>query len=79
LRGPAKVAVVSSGMLGSINGSAIVNVVTTGAFTIPLRKKTGYTKEFAGAVGASASVGGQLRPSVMGAATVHCMSVRANK
>jgi TRAP transporter 4TM/12TM fusion protein len=66
--GPAKVAVISSGMLGSINGSAIANVVTTGAFTIPLMKKTGYSKEFAGAVEASASVGGQLLPPVMGAA-----------
>ena len=66
--GPAKVAVISSGMLGSINGSAIANVVTTGAFTIPLMKRTGYNKEFAGAVEASASVGGQLLPPVMGAA-----------
>lgn len=66
--GPAKVAVISSGLLGSINGSAIANVVTTGAFTIPLMKKTGYSKEFAGAVEASASVGGQLLPPVMGAA-----------
>ncbi len=66
--GPAKVAVISSGMLGSINGSAVANVVTTGAFTIPLMKKTGYSKDFAGAVEASASVGGQLLPPVMGAA-----------
>jgi TRAP transporter 4TM/12TM fusion protein len=66
--GPAKVSVVASGLLGSINGSAIANVVTTGAFTIPLMKKTGYSKEFAGAVEASASVGGQLLPPVMGAA-----------
>ena len=66
--GPAKVAVMSSGLLGSINGSAVANVVTTGAFTIPLMKKTGYSKEFAGAVEASASVGGQLLPPVMGAA-----------
>ena len=66
--GPAKVAVISSGLLGSINGSAVANVVTTGAFTIPLMKKTGYSKEFAGAVEASASVGGQLLPPVMGAA-----------
>ncbi|SBW00842.1 TRAP transporter, 4TM/12TM fusion protein [uncultured delta proteobacterium] len=66
--GPAKVAVLSSGLLGSINGSAVANVVTTGAFTIPLMKKTGYSKEFAGAVEASASVGGQLLPPVMGAA-----------
>ena len=66
--GPAKVAVIASGFLGSINGSAVANVVTTGAFTIPLMKKTGYSKEFAGAVEASASVGGQLLPPIMGAA-----------
>ena len=66
--GPAKVAVLASGFLGSINGSAVANVVTTGAFTIPLMKKTGYTKEFAGAVEATASVGGQLLPPIMGAA-----------
>lgn len=66
--GPAKVAVIASGFLGSINGSAVANVVTTGAFTIPLMKKTGYNKEFAGAVEATASVGGQLLPPIMGAA-----------
>ena len=66
--GPAKVSVIASGFLGSINGSAIANVVTTGAFTIPLMKKTGYSKEFAGAVESSASVGGQLLPPIMGAA-----------
>ncbi len=66
--GPAKVSVIASGFLGSINGSAIANVVTTGAFTIPLMKKTGYSKNFAGSVEASASVGGQLLPPVMGAA-----------
>lgn len=66
--GPAKVSVISSGLLGSINGSAVANVVTTGAFTIPLMKKTGYSKDFAGAVEASSSVGGQLLPPVMGAA-----------
>lgn len=66
--GPAKVAVIASGFLGSINGSAIANVVTTGAFTIPLMKKTGYSPEFAGAVESSASVGGQLLPPIMGAA-----------
>jgi len=66
--GPAKVAVVSSGLLGSINGSAVANVVTTGAFTIPLMKKIGYDKEFAGAVEAAASCGGQILPPVMGAA-----------
>ncbi|TCT18277.1 TRAP transporter 4TM/12TM fusion protein [Melghiribacillus thermohalophilus] len=66
--GPAKVAVISSGFLGSINGSAIANVVTTGAFTIPLMKKTGYHKNFAGAVESAASVGGQILPPIMGAA-----------
>jgi TRAP transporter 4TM/12TM fusion protein len=66
--GPAKVSVVSSALLGSINGSAVANVVTTGAFTIPLMKKTGYSKEFSGAVEACSSVGGQALPPVMGAA-----------
>ena len=66
--GPAKVAVLASGLLGSINGSAIANVVTTGAFTIPLMKRTGYKPNFAGAVEASASVGGQILPPIMGAA-----------
>jgi TRAP transporter 4TM/12TM fusion protein len=66
--GPAKVAVIASGFLGSINGAAVANVVTTGTFTIPLMKKTGYDKDFAGAVEASASVGGQLLPPIMGAA-----------
>ena len=66
--GPAKVAVIASGFLGSINGSAVANVVTTGAFTIPLMKKIGYSKEFAGAVESAASVGGQLLPPIMGAA-----------
>lgn len=66
--GPAKVAVIASGFLGSINGSAIANVVTTGTFTIPLMKKIGYKKDFAGAVEATASVGGQILPPIMGAA-----------
>ncbi|MBF4693098.1 TRAP transporter permease [Fusibacter ferrireducens] len=66
--GPAKVAVIASGFLGSINGSAVANVVTTGAFTIPLMKKTGYSDEFSGSVEATASVGGQLLPPIMGAA-----------
>ncbi|HEX6593789.1 MAG TPA: TRAP transporter permease [Bacillota bacterium] len=65
--GPAKVSVISSGLLGSINGSAIANVVTTGAFTIPLMRRTGYSRNFSGAVEASASVGGQILPPVMGA------------
>ncbi len=66
--GPAKVAVIASGFLGSINGSAVANVVTTGAFTIPLMKKIGYNKNFAGAVESAASVGGQILPPIMGAA-----------
>ncbi len=66
--GPAKVAVISSGFMGSINGAAVANVVGTGAFTIPLMKRVGYSKDFAGAVEASASVGGQILPPIMGAA-----------
>lgn len=66
--GPAKVAVLSSGFMGSINGSAIANVVSTGAFTIPLMRKIGYNRNFAGAVESSASVGGQVLPPIMGAA-----------
>src|SRR5699024_7588389 len=65
--GPAKVAVISSGFMGSINGAAVANVVSTGSFTIPLMKKIGYNKNFAGAVEASASVGGQVLPPIMGA------------
>lgn len=66
--GPAEASVVSSALMGSINGSAVANVVTTGTFTIPLMKKVGYSPEFAGAVEAVASTGGQLLPPVMGAA-----------
>lgn len=66
--GPAEASVVSSALMGSINGSAVANVVTTGTFTIPLMKKVGYSAEFAGAVEAVASTGGQLLPPVMGAA-----------
>lgn len=66
--GPAKVAVISSGFMGSINGSALANVVSTGALTIPLMKRVGYRATFAGAVEASASVGGQILPPIMGAA-----------
>ncbi len=66
--GPAKVATIASGLMGSINGAAVANVVTTGTFTIPLMKKVGYDKNFAGAVEASASVGGQILPPIMGAA-----------
>jgi TRAP transporter 4TM/12TM fusion protein len=66
--GPAKVAIFSSSLLGTINGSSIANTATTGAFTIPLMKKVGYKPHFAGAVEASASTGGQIMPPVMGAA-----------
>lgn len=66
--GPAEAAVVSSALMGSINGSAVANVVTTGTFTIPLMKRVGYKPEFSGAVEAVASTGGQLLPPVMGAA-----------
>jgi TRAP-type uncharacterized transport system fused permease subunit len=66
--GPAKVAVISSGFMGSISGSSIANTVTTGSFTIPLMKKIGYSPQFAGAVEAAASTGGQLMPPIMGAA-----------
>ncbi|KAA3632152.1 MAG: hypothetical protein DWQ08_03935, partial [Proteobacteria bacterium] len=65
--GPAKVAVISSGMLGSISGSAVANVMTTGSITIPLMKRLGYPKSFAGAVEAAASSGGQVMPPIMGA------------
>jgi TRAP transporter 4TM/12TM fusion protein len=65
--GPAKVAVITSGLMGTINGSGIANVVTTGQLTIPLMKKFGYRAEFAGAVEATASMGGQIMPPVMGA------------
>lgn len=64
--GPAKVAVISSGLFGSISGSAVANVMGTGVFTIPLMKKTGYKPHFAGAVEAVASTGGQIMPPVMG-------------
>lgn len=66
--GPAKVAVVASGLLGMINGAAVAVVVTTGSFTIPLMRKAGYDREFSGAIVATGSVGGQLMPPVMGAA-----------
>lgn len=66
--GPAKVAILSSALFGSISGSAVANVVVTGTFTIPLMKKTGYDNHFAGAVEAVASTGGQITPPVLGAA-----------
>jgi TRAP transporter 4TM/12TM fusion protein len=66
--GPAKVGVIASAVHGSINGSAVASVVTTGAFTIPMMKRVGYKPEFAAAVEATAAVGGQILPPVMGAA-----------
>lgn len=66
--GPAKTAVLASGLMGSISGSSVANVVTTGTFTIPLMKSVGYKPHFAGAVEATASTGGQIMPPVMGAA-----------
>lgn len=66
--GPAKVAVVSSGLMGTVSGSSVANVCTTGMFTIPLMKSVGYEPYFAGAVEAVASTGGQIMPPVMGAA-----------
>ncbi|MDM0047229.1 TRAP transporter permease [Variovorax dokdonensis] len=65
--GPAKVAVVSSGLMGTISGSGVANVVTTGQFTIPLMKRFGYRADFAGGVEATSSMGGQIMPPVMGA------------
>lgn len=65
--GPAKVAVISSGLMGMINGSGVANVLTTGQFTIPLMTRFGYRPAFAGAVEATASMGGQIMPPVMGA------------
>ncbi|WP_105374949.1 TRAP transporter permease [Neorhizobium huautlense] len=65
--GPAKVAIISSGLMGTISGSGVANVVTTGQFTIPLMKRFGYRPAFAGGVEATASMGGQIMPPVMGA------------
>jgi TRAP transporter 4TM/12TM fusion protein len=66
--GPAKVAVITSSLFGTVSGSAVANVMTTGTFTIPLMMRTGYRPAFAGAVEAVASTGGQLMPPIMGAA-----------
>ncbi len=66
--GPAKVAIITSAMLGTISGSSVSNTVGSGSFTIPMMKKLGYKPEFAAAVEASASTGGQLMPPIMGAA-----------
>ena len=66
--GPAKVAVISSALCGMVSGSSVGNTVTTGSVTIPMMKRTGYRPEFAGAVEAAASTGGQIMPPIMGAA-----------
>lgn len=66
--GPAKVAIFSSALQGTISGSSVANVVTSGAYTIPMMKRLGYNRNFAGAVEAAASTGGQLMPPIMGAA-----------
>lgn len=66
--GPAKVTVLASGMMGTISGSSVANVVGVGSFTIPMMKKLGYEKEFAGGVEAAGSTGGQIMPPIMGAA-----------
>ena len=66
--GPAKVAVISSALCGMVSGSSVGNTVTTGSVTIPMMKETGYKPEFAGAVEAAASTGGQIMPPIMGAA-----------
>lgn len=66
--GPAKVAVISSALCGMVSGSSVGNTVTTGSVTIPMMKKTGYKPEFAGAVEAASSTGGQIMPPIMGAA-----------
>lgn len=65
--GPAKVAVIASGFMGSINGSAVANVVSTGVFTIPMMRRLGYSRKFSAAVEATASTGGQILPPIMGA------------
>ena len=66
--GPAKVAVISSALCGMVSGSSVGNTVTTGSVTIPMMKKAGYHPDFAGAVEAAASTGGQIMPPIMGAA-----------
>lgn len=66
--GPGKAAVVASGLMGTVSGSSCANTVTTGAFTIPLMKQSGYSSTFSGAIVAAASTGGQVMPPVMGAA-----------
>ena len=65
---PAKVAVLGSGMMGSLSGSAVANTATTGTFTIPLMRRSGFQPEVAGGIEAAASSGGALMPPIMGAA-----------
>lgn len=77
--GPAKASTVSSGFMGMLSGSSIANTVTTGAFTIPLMKRSGYSPEFSGAVESSSSSGGQMLPPVMGAAAFLIMELRARR
>ena len=73
--GPAKVAVISSALFGTVSGNSVANVVTTGAFTIPLMKSIGYRREFAGAVEATASTGGQIMPPILGSAAFIMASI----
>lgn len=68
MQAPAKVAVISSALCGMVSGSSVGNTVTTGSVTIPMMKDTGYKPEFAGAVEAASSTGGQIMPPIMGAA-----------
>ncbi len=73
--GPAKVAVISSALFGTVSGNSVANVVASGSFTIPLMKSIGYRKEFAGAVEATASTGGQIMPPILGAAAFIMASI----
>ena len=73
--GPAKVAVISSALCGMVSGSSVGNTVTTGSVTIPMMKKIGYKGEFAGAVEAAASTGGQIMPPIMGAAALSLIHI----
>ncbi|MEW5914496.1 MAG: TRAP transporter fused permease subunit [Thermodesulfobacteriota bacterium] len=73
--GPAKAAVLASGIMGSLSGSSAANVVTTGSFTIPMMKRLGYSATFAGAVEAAASTGGQIMPPIMGASAFVIMAI----
>jgi TRAP transporter 4TM/12TM fusion protein len=73
--GPAKTAVIASGIMGTLSGSSAANVVTTGSFTIPMMKRLGYRPTFAGAVEAAASTGGQIMPPIMGASAFVIMAI----